>query len=87
MGSTRLRLPARGPVSRRTAKQVLKALRKHVRGCRIDLDEFRVGLEVEREHRDLTRLDALQTGRIAAAHLCEKSGRGYYERLKRYVER
>jgi hypothetical protein len=42
------------------------------------------GMNVEREHRDVTHCDARRTARIALAHLRER--RDYYRRLKRYVE-
>jgi hypothetical protein len=41
-------------------------------------------MEVEREHRDVTKGGVLKTAKIAAAHLCERSD--YYRRLKKFVE-
>ena len=54
---------------------------------KIDLDQFRRGLEVELEHgardpeTDVTKDDLLLTGKIAWAHL--KEMRDYYTRLDR----
>jgi hypothetical protein len=51
---------------------------------------FLVGLNVEREHKDVTRCALLGTGKIAARHFWE--GKDYYRKLitrvegKRYVE-
>ena len=47
--------------------------------------QFLVGLNVEREHADVTRCTLLGTGRIAARHFQER--KDYYVRLARYVER
>ena len=43
------------------------------------------GMNVEREHGDVTCCDPVLTARIAAAHLRERLD--YYVLLKRYVER
>ncbi len=54
---------------------------------RIDLEQFRVGMDVEFEHgshdpeTDVTGDDPILTGKIALAHLNEF--RDYYERLER----
>lgn len=46
----------------------------------VDLNEFRMGLEVEMEHKDVTGGDPILTGKIALAHL--KEMKDYYTRLK-----
>ena len=46
--------------------------------------EVETGLEVEKEHDDITKGDELETAKIAAAHLKEKPD--YYKRLKKCVE-
>lgn len=47
--------------------------------------ELLVGIQVEREHRDVIGCDPVKAARIAVAHLRERPD--YYRRLKRYVER
>ena len=49
-----------------------------------DFGEFTRGMNVELEHRDVTRGDLTLTGMIAKAHLDEVSD--YYTRLEKYVE-
>lgn len=46
-----------------------------------DIDEFLKGLNVELEHKDLTKGDPVQTAKIALAHL--KEDPKYYEKLKK----
>jgi hypothetical protein len=46
----------------------------------VDLDEFRMGLEAEAEHADVTGGNPLKTALIALAHLREKPD--YYSKLK-----
>lgn len=50
----------------------------------IDLDEFAMGLQVEREHDDVTGGDMKQVAKIALAHLREVPD--YYTKLKTSVE-
>lgn len=50
----------------------------------IDLDEFAMGLTVEREHDDITGGDMKQIAKIVLAHLREVPD--YYTKLKTYVE-
>ena len=45
------------------------------------LDQFKQGLKVETEHKDVTKGDPIKTGRIVFAHLKEVSD--YYTRLKK----
>jgi hypothetical protein len=47
--------------------------------------ELLVGIQVEREHRDVIGCDPVKAARIAVAHLRERPD--YYRRLKQYVER
>lgn len=69
-------------ISKATAKNVGDRLGVDWR--KVSLDQFRRGLEVELEHRDVTHGSYLLTGRIALAHLREY--KDYYTRLK-LVER
>lgn len=56
----------------------------------VDLEQFRIGLEIELEHgvrnvvTNVTDDDLLLTGKIALAHLMEL--RDYYTRLRRMEE-
>lgn len=47
----------------------------------ITVERLREGMNVELEHRDVTRGSATKTAKIAAAHLRERCD--YYKRLKR----
>jgi hypothetical protein len=47
-------------------------------------ERLREGMEIEREHKDITQGRVGQTAKIAAAHICERPD--YYRRIKRYVE-
>jgi hypothetical protein len=57
---------------------------------RFDLEQFRAGMDVEREHgshdpqTDVTGDDLILTGKIALAHM--KEFPDYYERLERMEE-
>jgi len=42
------------------------------------------GIDVEKEHKDITHGDKLKTAKIAAVHLKERPD--YYKKLKKYVE-
>jgi hypothetical protein len=46
--------------------------------------EVEAGLEVEKEHDDVTKGDKVKRAKIAAAHLREVPT--YYKKLKKYVE-
>lgn len=46
--------------------------------------EVEAGLEVEKEHDDITKGDKVKRAKIAAAHLREVPT--YYKKLKKYVE-
>ena len=48
------------------------------------VEDLLAGMQVEREHGDVTCCDAVLTAKIAAAHLRERLD--YYPRLRRYVE-
>ncbi len=48
---------------------------------RIPLENFRQGIDVEREHGDVTGCDPIETGKIAIAHLLED--KDYYRKLAR----
>lgn len=78
-------LPTRGRISLQTARRALKLLPPGRRACKITAANLREGMEVEREHRDVTKGGMLKTAKIAAAHLCEKND--YYKQLKRFVEK
>jgi hypothetical protein len=78
-------LPKSGRIPLDTAKRVMKRLPAKTRACGITPAALREGMEIEREHRDVTKGGVLATAKIAAAHLCER--KDYYKRLKKYVER
>jgi hypothetical protein len=61
-----------------------KRAAKHLH-VRVRPEVLLVGMNVEREHQDVTRCSPTQSARIALAHLRER--RDYYARLLRYVER
>lgn len=79
-------LPRSGHIPMATVRRVMAKMPRKIRQCGITAAALREGMEVEREHRDVTRGGVLKTAKIAAAHLCE-TGPSYYKRLKRYVER
>jgi hypothetical protein len=56
-----------------------KALGVDLQG--VDMNEFKIGMEVEREHDDVTNGDKTMTAKIALAHLRELPD--YYTRLKK----
>jgi GNAT superfamily N-acetyltransferase len=76
-------LPKKGRISLATAKRAMAKLPPKVRACGFTVEQLREGMEVEREHRDVTKGAALKTAKIAAAHLCEFPRGGYYPGLKR----
>lgn len=51
---------------------------------RMPAELLREGMNVEREHRNITHCSPTLSAKIALAHLRER--RDYYQRLKRYVE-
>lgn len=61
-----------------------KKLEKKARSCGFTKKALTEGMNVEREHADVTGGGALITAKIAAAHLCERTD--YYKRIKKYVE-
>jgi len=78
-------LPTKGRVPLKTAQRALKKLPRKAQACRgMTPAALREGMEIEREHRDITKGRVGQTAKIAAAHICERSD--YYSRIKRYVE-
>jgi hypothetical protein len=64
-------------IDRSTAKRVGDELK--IDWDRISLDEFHRGMNVELEHKDVTNGDLTMTGKIALAHLKERSN--YYTLL------
>jgi len=73
------------PRCRRFTLSDAKAARRRVRvPSSVTCDDLLVGMNVEREHADVTRCSPLLSAKIAAAHLRERHD--YYRRLKRYVE-
>jgi GNAT superfamily N-acetyltransferase len=78
-------LPARGRIPLPTARRALNRLGRKAKACGITPALLREGMEIEREHRDITGGRVLQTAKIAAAHICER--RDYYKRIKRFVEK
>ena len=77
-------LPKQGRVPLKSVRYATSRLSRQMRRCAITEDQLREGMEVEREHRDVTHGGVLKTARIAVVHLCERPD--YYKRLKRYVE-
>ena len=51
----------------------------------IPFDEFKMGMQIEQEHYDLTGMDPLKTAKIALAHIRESLT--YYTDLKAHVEK
>ena len=47
--------------------------------------EVDTGMEIEKEHANITHGDKMKTAKIAHAHLKERPD--YYKRLKKYVEK
>ena len=79
-------LPTRGRIPMKTVKSALKKLSKSRQACDgMTTAALREGMEIEREHRDITKGRVLDTAKIAAAHICER--RDYYRRIKRFVEK
>lgn len=68
-----------GKITLRTARKVGNRL--GVDWSKVRLWQFRKGLEVELEHRDITHGAYLPTGKIALAHLKELPD--YYTRLEK----
>jgi hypothetical protein len=78
-------LPTKGRVKLATARRALARLPRRAQECRgMTAERLREGMEIEREHRDITGGRVGQTAKIAAAHVCERPD--YYTRIKRYVE-
>jgi len=50
----------------------------------IDLEQFRMGLEVEQEHSDMVGNNMHEVGRIAVVHILEVPD--YYTKLRKYVD-
>ena len=84
-GSTALgRLSKKGRIPAAQVQRAMKSLGRKVQKCGITASALREGMEVEREHSDVTGLGLKKTAKVAAAHLCERPD--YYKRLKRFVE-
>lgn len=67
-------------ISKELAKKVYDKL-----GYDFDFKEFYVGMNVEMEHKDVTKGDPILTAKIAAAHLHEVPN--YYTLLMKHVEK
>ena len=78
-------LPKKGRIPLDTVKRAMKRLPKNRRACGITPNLLREGMEIEREHRDVTGGRVGTTAKIAAAHICED--KQYYRKLKRYIEK
>jgi hypothetical protein len=74
-------LPKTGRIPMPTVNRALKSLGRKAASCGITPAALRLGMEVEREHRDVTKGGVLKTAKIAAAHLCESPR--YYTELKK----
>jgi hypothetical protein len=80
-------LPTRGRIPLATARRALARLPKSRQSCPgMDARTLREGMEIEREHRDITGGAIGTTAKIAAAHICE-AGPRYYTELKRLERR
>lgn len=77
-------LPKKGHIPASSVAYAMSHLKRQVDRCGITATQLREGMEVEREHGDVTRRGAVKTAKIAAAHICERPD--YYKRLKKYVE-
>lgn len=78
-------LPTRGRIPLATAKRAINRLGRKAKSCGITPNLLREGMEIEREHRDVTGGRVGTTAKIAAAHICED--KQYYRKLKRYIEK
>lgn len=78
-------LPTKGRIPLATAKRAINRLGRKAKACGITPALLREGMEVEREHRDVTGGRVSTTAKIAAAHICED--KQYYRKLKRYIEK
>ena len=78
-------LPSRGRIPLGTAKRAINRLGRKAKTCGITPNLLREGMEIEREHRDVTGGRVGTTAKIAAAHICED--KQYYRKLKRYIEK
>lgn len=78
-------LPETGRIPMDTVKRALKTLGRKAKACKITPAALRAGMEVEREHRDVTRGGMAKTAKIAAAHLCESPR--YYSELAKMERR
>lgn len=78
------RLPKKGRILASQVRSAMRSLGRKVQKCQITPALLREGMEVEREHADVTHLGVKTTAKVAAAHLCERLD--YYKRIKRYVE-
>ena len=77
------KLPKKGRIPLAVVKRAAAKLPKWTRKCGFTLTQLREGMEVEREHSDVTKRGAFKTAQIAAAHLCEFPKGGYYPGLKK----
>lgn len=78
-------LPRKGRIPLATVKRALRALPPGRKACGITLTSLRKGMEIEREHFDVTKLGVKKTAIIAAAHLCESPR--YYDALQKMERR
>lgn len=76
---------ARCPCRRFTLADAKRARRSVRLPAGANVSDLLVGMNIEREHADVTGCCPVPTARIAAAHLRERLD--YYRLLARYVER
>ncbi len=67
-------------IPRKIARQIYDRLK-----YTFNFEEFHKGMNVEMEHKDVTKGNVVKTAKIAAAHLTEKPN--YYTLLQKYVEK
>lgn len=75
---------ADGGFTHEEAGKVADLLGLNLKREKFGLSDFKEGLNVELEHKDVTHAQAIATGKIALAHLRETPD--YYRKLKQYVE-
>ena len=71
-------------ITKLQAKKVGDKLR--INWNKVDLEQFRQGIQIESEHKNVVGNSMLAWGKVAKAHLTEsnyKYGKNYYSRLKK----
>jgi hypothetical protein len=74
----------KGKFTKNDAKQFINHEKINMSNKKFTINDVVMGMNVEREHKDVTHGDIIMTGKIAMAHLMEDPH--YYVKLKLYVE-